>query len=290
MLFEHTTDEPKGGIRSMLFVVLPAYNEAGALPLLVADIEETCRHLQHRIIAVDDGSSDDTGEVLHSLKREYVNFDFVQHEENKGLGEALLSGFQTVIKSRDMHSDDPKSFRSNFFYEVGEVGTLPDIVVTMDADNTHPAECIPALVAKIGEGADLAIASRYVSGAKQTGLAAFRRLLSWGAGAVMHVFFPISGVRDYSCGYRAYRLSILEKGLTLYGQNLIESRNFAGMVELLLKITPFCRRIAEIPLDLHYERKQGLSKMKILATIWGYLYLIYRLKRKNWGSLEWAGE
>lgn len=106
----------------------------------------------------------------------------------------------------------------------------------------------------------------------------------------MHYFVPITGVRDYSCGYRAYRLSILAEGTRLYGPNIIKSRNFSGMVELLLKVAPFAERVTEVPLRLHYELKIGASKMRIWATIWGYILLIYQIKRKRWSTVEWAEE
>jgi len=106
----------------------------------------------------------------------------------------------------------------------------------------------------------------------------------------MHYFAPIPGVRDYSCGFRAYRLSILTEGARRYGPNIIKSRNFSGMVELLLKIAPFAELVTEIPLELHYERKKGVSKMRIRATIWGYILLIYQIKRQRWNRVKWAEE
>jgi dolichol-phosphate mannosyltransferase len=70
----------------------------------------------------------------------------------------------------------------------------------------------------------------------------------------------------------------------------MESRSFAAMVELLIKVAPYCQSIAEVPLILHYERKQGKSKMKIASTIRGYLTLIYRFKKGARNSVEWVEE
>jgi dolichol-phosphate mannosyltransferase len=134
------------------------------------------------------------------------------------------------------------------------------------------------------------IASRYVTGGEQNGLSLGRRGLSWGAGRVMHYFAPIKGVRDYSCGYRAYRLSLLAEGTRQYGSEIIKSRHFSGMVELLLKVAPLAECVTEIPLKLHYELKKGASKMRIWPTIWGYVQLIYQLKRNKWRTVEWAEE
>ncbi|TGE34297.1 glycosyltransferase family 2 protein [Desulfosporosinus sp. Sb-LF] len=267
----------------MLYIVLPAYNEDEALPTLLEDIEQNCETIPHQIIVVNDGSTDRTLEVVNSYAQTQTNIHRVDHEQNQGLGAALNSGFQYVLNAGGNQHD---------FQETGVrmKQDSPDMVITMDADNTQPANHIPLLYEAICSGADLVIASRYVQGGEQHGLSLGRRGLSWGAGKFMHYFAPIKGVRDYSCGYRAYRLSVLAEGTRQYGPNIIQSRNFSGMVELLLKVAPFAENVTEIPLKLHYELKKGASKMRIWATIWGYIQLIYQIKFKTWSTAEWAEE
>jgi len=257
----------------MLFIVLPAFNEAEALPKLVADLELVCQDYPYQIIIVNDGSSDRTQEIACQLTQTNPAIHVINHDQNRGLGAALFSGF---IKALDLQ-------RSVHHRENAE--NIPDVVVTMDCDNTHPPDRIPLLLNCIQQGADLAIASRYVPGGRQIGLRWLRKFLSRCAGLLMGTVFPIPGVRDYSCGYRAYRLGVLERALNLYGMQFIQSKNFAAMVEILVKLAPLCREIREIPLILHYERKSGQSKMKIFQTIWGYFRLIYRLKWETRGSM-----
>lgn len=264
----------------MLFVLLPAYNEERALPILLADLEAACAEFTHRIVVVDDGSTDSTLQVLKKFACTCKNLDIVEHGQNMGLSQALKSGFQRILAYGVGDFDET----------IANDKSLPDLVITMDADNTHPADRIPLLWAQVAAGSDLVVASRYAAGGEQLGLKFWRKLLSWGAGKVMQFFFPIDGVQDYSCGYRAYRLEVLQAGFRVYGEKLIESCGFAGMVELLLKLSPLCSKISEVPLQLHYERKEGVSKMKIWTTIWGYGLLIYRLKRKSPGAMEWAEE
>ncbi|MFZ3101925.1 MAG: glycosyltransferase [Desulfitobacteriaceae bacterium] len=264
----------------MLFVLLPAYNEERALPILLAELETTCAKLAHRIVVVDDGSTDGTLRVLKGFASQCKNVEIVEHRHNLGLSQALKSGFQRIL-----------AFRAGDFGEqMVDDKAFSDVVITMDADNTHPTDRIPLLCAQIEAGADLVVASRYASGGEQFGLKFGRKLLSWGAGKVMRFFFPLDGVQDYSCGYRAYRINLLQKGFRVYGEKLIENCSFAGMVELLLKLAPLCSKISEVPLQLHYERKEGVSKMKIWTTIWGYGQVIYRLKRQSGGSIKWAEE
>ncbi|WP_407311091.1 glycosyltransferase family 2 protein [Desulfosporosinus sp. SB140] len=266
----------------MLYIVLPAFNEAASLPPLLETIEQVCADLPHLITVVNDGSTDTTSEIIEAYAHTYPTIHQVNHRQNQGLGAALNSGFQYVL-NYNSSLQQPLS-------DAQKGPVAPDTVITMDADNTQPADHIPLLYESICSGADLTIASRFVDGGEQHGLSIVRKMLSWGAGKVMNYFVPISGVRDYSCGYRAYRLSLLAEGIRQYGPNIIQSRNFSGMVELLLKIAPLANKVAEIPLKLHYELKTGASKMKILATIWGYIQLIYHIKRQRWSSVEWVEE
>lgn len=271
----------KGALFSMLYIVLPAYNEAAALPALLEDIQRNCEAIPHQIVVVNDGSTDSTSEIVQRFSHTHKNIHRVNHDQNQGLGAALNSGFQYVMKLNEKK-------RNGLARHLNQED--PDMVITMDADNTQPADRIPLLHEAICSGADLVIASRYVQGGEQHGLSLGRRGLSWGAGKFMHLFAPIPGVRDYSCGFRAYRLSILAEGTRQYGPDIIKSRNFSGMVELLLKVAPLAKIVTEIPLKLHYERKKGVSKMRIRATIWGYILLIYQVKRQRWNRLKWAEE
>lgn len=255
----------------MLFVVLPAYNEEASLGDLLQDLHSVLKEEPHQILVVNDASTDQTSFLAEEYAQRLGDIKILNHEENKGLGGALMTGFTYALNGPSVNPEQ-------------------DILITLDADNTHPADRIPLLLQKMREGTDLAIASRYVIGAQQVGLSHFRKVLSWGAGHVMTLFLPIPGVKDYSCGYRAYRLSALNRAYQDYGEQLMENRSFAAMVELLIKVAPFCQSIGEVPLILHYERKQGKSKMKIGSTIKGYFTLIYRFKKGARNSVEWAEE
>ena len=263
----------------MLFVVLPAYNEEAGLKMLLDDILKACQGIPTKIILVNDASKDRTLEVVQAYAATCPELQVLSHSENKGLGGALMTGFKHAFAQRRVLRSQGSEWVSG-----------DDIILTMDADNTHPADRIPLMVEQIRQGADLVVASRYAPGGKQYGLNPLRKVLSWGAGQVMTLFFPVSGLKDYSCGYRAYRASVLESTYLLYGENLIESRSFAGMVELLVKVVNYCKDVREIPFNLHYEKKQGKSKMRILATVMGYFTLIIRLKKEAWGWVEWVGE
>lgn len=269
----------------MLFVILPAYNEEKALPSLLPQINRVCYGLDYQVVVVDDGSNDQTAELVLPLTQvPGTRVVLLKHADNRGLGQALLTGFKYVAG----HAPGMSQLRQRV--RIGDHRQNVDVIVTLDADNTHPPELIPLLYEKILAGEDIAIASRYVQGGGQLGLGAWRRLLSWGASKIMQEFFPLPGILDYSCGYRAYRVQRVLEGLQHYGDNLVESRSFAAMVEVLLKLVPFCNRFVEIPLELHYERKEGPSKMKVWATMLGYVNLIITLKKLERRAGAWQAE
>lgn len=266
----------------MLFVVLPAYNEEAGLKELLENIEGVCREIPTQIIVVNDASTDQTLSVAQEYAGQSPRVQVLSHEQNKGLGGALMTGFEHAFKLRAEERKNRVGQGSRYYSE--------DVILTMDADNTHPPDRIPLMLQEIQDGADLVVASRYAPGGEQYGLNMLRRTLSWGAGRVMSFFFPVSGLKDYSCGYRAYRAVTLEQVYQNYGAQMIENRSFAAMVELLVKVVGFCREVREVPFSLHYEKKTGKSKMRIMSTIIGYFTLIIRLKKETWGSMEWAGE
>jgi len=235
-------------------VVLPAYNEAASLPALLNRFRATlgAGDQPWEIVAVNDGSTDATGDILDQASRQ-LPIVRVDHEHNQGLGPALKTGLRRALQR--IHSPD-------------------DVIVCLDADNTHDPEYIAEMVRRIVAGADLVICSRYRPGSRQVGVPLSRRLMSFGARLVFTGFLRLRGVRDYTCGYRAYRAGLLLKGFDRYGDRLIERSGFACTDELLVRLAPLAPRIEEIPFVLRYDRKQGRSKLPFLRTVAATLRLL----------------
>lgn len=243
-----------GGPRT-LWVLLPAFREAGNLPPLLADMKAALTGVPSipswRVVVVDDGSKDGTSEAARSVAG--IPLDLVVHEVNQGLGAAMRTGIEHVLRNA---TDD-------------------DLMASMDSDHTHPPDAIPSMVARIDGGADLVIASRYRKGAEIHGLVWWRHWISDVASLVFRVLFPCSA-RDYTCGYRVYRVSLLRWGQARYGRHFLNQQGFSVMVDLLLKLRRRARRIDEVPLILRYDRKIGASKMKVARTIGTTLRLLGR--------------
>jgi dolichol-phosphate mannosyltransferase len=93
---------------------------------------------------------------------------------------------------------------------------------------------------------------------------------------MFQILFPIRGVRDYTCGYRAYRTETIRAAAAMYGDQLITETGFSCMADLLLKLRRLPLEMSEIPLELRYDRRGGGSKMRVLRTIRQTLMLMVR--------------
>ena len=243
-----------------VFVVLPAYNEEGGLPDLLSAIERVfaINGREYHIIVVDDASTDSTAEIAREAAAE-LPLTLVQHKINQNLPGALRTGFETAIKFADEH----------------------DVIITMDGDNTHPPAIMNLLLQKIAEGYDVMIASRFQPGSRVCGVPSSRVLTAFGARMLFKIIMPIPAVRDYTCGYRAYRANVLRDSMKYYGDQWVTEKGFSCMVDVLLKMRRFNYVMGEVPMLLRYDQKEGASKMKVLQTIGQTIKLL--LKRRFGG-------
>ena len=235
-----------------IYIGLAAYNESRNLPIL---LERLRKISPQQIIIYDDGSEDDTYDYLTTqLPKHPIH---LLHEPiNKGLGYAIGQ----IIK-----------FACN---------TTPEdaVLILMDADNTHDPSTIIDMLKHINNGYDVVIASRYENGAKVKGVSLFRILLSHACSTLWHLKMPIHGVKDYSSGYRAYRISTLKKALSKYGEDSFVTRNgFECQLEILAKLKGIAS-FTEAPINLEYDRKASPSSMKIMKAILGHLTLAAKLR------------
>jgi dolichol-phosphate mannosyltransferase len=233
-----------------LIVALPAYNEELCLPPLLESFGELFKRLPKSadpiVIVVDDGSKDGTGRVTEELAKR-LPVRLVRHPQNRGLGEAIKTGLRAAM-------EESRSDR--------------DVIVCMDADDTHPPRYVVPMLKKITKGADLVIASRYRKGSRQVGVPLFRQAMSGGAFLLFCAFLGLPGVRDYTCGFRAYRSGLIRRAFDVYGDDLITRNGFACTDQLLVNIACLGKiRMEEIPFILRYDRKKGASKLNLGLTI-----------------------
>jgi dolichol-phosphate mannosyltransferase len=243
----------------MIYVIFPAFNEERVIrPTLLALAQAYAgRESEIHAVLVDDGSTDATIAEAERAVRDSggrMPLTVLRHEVNRGLGGGLRTGIYWCLD----HASDR------------------DVLVTLDADNTHPPALIPALVERLGTDYDLVIASRYRTGSDVRGVPGYRRALSDVGRLVFQGLFPIPGVRDYTCCFRAYRVPLLRRARLAFGDDLCTARGFEAVMDLLLRLRPLGVRVTELGFELDYGERVGQSKMKVLKTIQTTLALLSR--------------
>ena len=240
----------------MIYIFLPAYNEELALPRLVKKFFDEMRRLHepYQIVVLDDGSSDGTVSEAEKLSKE-IPLVLLKHEKNKGLGETMRDGLEYLAKTAGPE----------------------DVIVTLDCDDTHEPRFFPAALKKLREGYDVVILSRFCRGGGEEGLSLVKSILSRGAGIFLQIFFPIKGVREFSCGYRVIHASILKTAIETYGADFIRLAHMGFVVtpEILIRFRMLGARITESPFTLRYDQKPTPSKNNSLRTIKGYFALVW---------------
>lgn len=238
---------------SVVFVVLPAYNEKAGIARLIMSIDRSMSEAsrRYRLLVVDDGSTDGTAQVVAEAMTHFP-VKVLSHKVNQGLGNTIRDGLLAAIAEAEAN----------------------DVIVTMDADESHTPGLILAMVRQIREGRDVVIASRFQRGSRVIGLSLGRVLLSQGASLVFRLLFPTRGVRDFTCGYRAYRADVLRAAIAHYGATFVDQDGFQCMVDILLKLRKLPLIFGEVPLILRYDQKASRSKMNIGRTIISSLKLI----------------
>lgn len=241
-----------------VLVVLPAYNEEENIGELLDQIKfalEVDSQTEYKVFVVNDGSKDNTEKIIIEKSKE-MPIDLFTHPINLGLGATIRDGLYRAVQD----SGDK------------------DIIITMDADATHNPGLILRLYRMIVEGHDVVIASRFQPGARVIGLVWYRRLISFLASTTFRIMYPIKGVKDYTCGYRAFRADVLANAMKDFGDKFVDQDGFQCLVDIILKLRSRKLMFGETPLILRYDYKGGESKMRLLKTIKNTLILM--IKRK----------
>lgn len=240
----------------MIRIVLSAFNESVPLGELLPQLTESLgfERQDYTVYVVDDGSTDGTDKVVVNYSRKDKRVKLIKHSKNFGLAQAIDTGFRNVIKNSQKN----------------------DILITMDADNTHLPGLISRMVRLIYEGHDVVISSRFVAGSRVRGVPFSRRLLSRAGNILFRLLFPIQGVKDYTSGYRAYRVGLIKQAIDFYGKDFLSEKGFSCMVDILLKLKHFDPLCTEVPMILRYDQKVGKSKMNVALTIKESIFLIAR--------------
>jgi dolichol-phosphate mannosyltransferase len=212
-----------------VLVVVPTYNERDNLPVLARGV---LSHPGFRMLIVDDGSPDGTGDVADALRAEYPGRIEVMHRTGKrGLGRSYIDGLRHALSSTDA-----------------------ELICQMDADLSHNPEHLPALTAATSS-ADVVIGSRYLNGVSVVNWPLHRIFLSTFANRYIRAVTRLSA-SDCTSGFRCWRREALAR-LPL---DTMVSDGYAFLVEMLYDAARNGSRIGEVPI-IFVERRQGQSKL-----------------------------
>jgi dolichol-phosphate mannosyltransferase len=235
-----TVELPEPWRSAAMTVVLPTYNEAANLPVIV----EALFALPLpglRILVADDNSPDGTGAVADELADKYgADRMTVMHRPGKqGLGRAYVDGMTSAIASG------------------------AEFVVQMDSDLSHSPDYLPQMLGTLlASDADVVIGSRYVSGASLASEWSWRRkALSAFANLYVRALLRL-GVRDVTAGFKLWRSSALET----IEVGTVRSNGYSFQVEMNYRSVQHGLKIVELP--IHFtDRREGESKMSLKVQL-----------------------
>jgi dolichol-phosphate mannosyltransferase len=227
-------------------VIIPTYNEAENIERILRRISESLP--EAGVLVVDDGSPDGTGDLVKRVAADLPDVHLMSRETKSGLGSAYRAGF------------------------VWGLDNGYDALIEMDADFSHDPGALPALVAPLSEGYDVAIGSRYVEGGHVPNWARHRHLLSQGGNRYASFVLGL-GVSDSTAGFRAYSAPIMRK-LDL---EIIRAEGYGFQIEMTYRAKQQGATIKEVPITF-VDRVAGESKMSsrivfealALVTWWGF--------------------
>lgn len=245
----------------MIKVIFCAYNEEQSLPEFIHNLTQALGNLnrQYEIIACLDGSSDRSMTILQDASQSQP-ITILEPKNQRGLGLAYKRLFLHVIKNCN---DD-------------------DLIISLDADNTHNPAQLQEMIAQFEKDQlDFLVASRFCGRSVMRDFPIHRQLISKSISIFLQLLFPIKKIsqrrlKDYTSGYRIYKLSKLKALYQLYHNDFICEPEFTYTCELLINLSRLNIRADEIALSYDYNKKIGKSKLRIFRNLVRLVILIFR--------------
>ena len=215
-----------------IIVVLPTYNEADNLPIIVPQLLDVA---PLQVLVVDDDSPDGTGQVAESLKQQYRPRVDILHRRNapRGLGLAYRAGFNAALAQG------------------------AQVVIGIDADLSHSPAYIPAMLEMMhSQACDIVVGSRYVRGGGVEGNWGWpRKFLSWGAQQWARTILGIK-THDATGAFRCYSRRVLQ----MLDFDRMHLDGFGFLIEIIYQAERKSLKIVEFPIVFR-DREQGDSKV-----------------------------
>ncbi|NMG44977.1 glycosyltransferase [Aromatoleum toluvorans] len=224
-----------------IVVVIPTYNERGNIGRLIGAVHAALAapDRQVQVLVVDDESPDDTAAEVRACAARLPGVSLLSGPR-VGLGAAYVRGLNHALAHH-----------------------APDVVIQMDADFSHSPSDLPRLLAAIGNGADVAIGSRYLDGNRTPQDWGWRRrLLSWTGNRVARHWLGLAPVRDCTAGFRAWRTAALRQSRFAD----VRAQGYVFIVAMLQNAARAGAKVREIP--VHFpDREVGASKLGLREIV-----------------------
>jgi dolichol-phosphate mannosyltransferase len=209
---------------------LPTYNERENIEAMIDALGDVLDTDRDRVLVIDDGSPDGTGEIADRLAAEHPWISVLHRETKEGIGPAYVAGFRRAL------SEDA------------------ELVLEMDCDFSHNPADVPRLIAATND-ADLVLGSRYAPGGGTANWGLVRRIVSRGGCLYAQILLGMR-VRDLTGGFKCFRRATLEA----IDLDALSAHGYAFQIETTYRVRKAGLRIEEVPITF-VERRAGASKM-----------------------------
>ena len=250
----------------MIKIIICAYNEEQNLQKLLTDLTQQLELLQREfeIIFCLDGTNDNSKTIISIFSQKY-KITILPESNKRGLGIAYKKIFKYLLEN----------------------SLEEDLIISLDADNTHNPKQISSMIEYFEENKlELLIASRFFEKSYISSFPIYRQLISKSTSLILKNLFNIKNINqqdvmDYTSGYRIYSHKILKKLYEKYQDNFICEPEFTYTCEILIKISKLTNQIGEIAIHYDYHKKIGKSKMRIVQNLIRLIAMIINLKISN---------
>ncbi len=237
-------------------IIIPAYNEQARIGATLEGVLAciASRNWQAEVLVVNDGSSDDTAQIVRQAAQQHPVIRLIENCKNRGKGFSVRNG---MLQAR------------------------APIVMFTDADLSSPMEEAELLFAALNEDADVAIGSRWLKRSRQTIRQPlyrrfFGRCFNWCTRLVMGLPYA-----DTQCGFKAFRL---EAAREIFTRQRIERWGFDP--ELLFIARGLGLRVQEVPVTWGHDERSRISYLR------DGMQMMLEILRVRWNALtgQYQGE
>ncbi|MEK9186144.1 MAG: dolichyl-phosphate beta-glucosyltransferase [Patescibacteria group bacterium] len=236
-------------VKPFLSIIIPAYNESERLPLTLIDIDKNLseQEYSYEIIVINDGSTDNTAEIVERFTPIIKNLKMLDNKENHGKGGAVQQGM-LIAKG---------SWR-----------------LFMDADNSTSIAEFNKILPYLKEGYDIVMGSRGVRGAVINPPSPLRRYLAGKLGNLFIQMMLLRGTKDSQCGFKCFSEESAERIFPI-----LRTKQWAFDVEVLVLAKKMGYRVKEMPVNWADSPASKVRFSSYFKTLWEVIKIWWWIKR-----------